>query len=204
MQILNNRLYGSYLNMTFADVYSDYEEFAEDAKGMAAKLIPADFTDDSLEVLYYLLLSKYANNSIASSDVNRFKLHLFSIVYQHGGAWQKKVELQIAIRTIQDKDAREGDRRINNHAYNPATPASTASLEDLQYIDQQDQSGRKKGQLETYAQIKGLIEDDFTEEFLERFKVLFSWFVSPQRPLWYITTEDERELMDEVLTNENL
>lgn len=199
MQILNDRLYGSYLNMTFADIYSDYEEFKEDAKGMAAKLIPIDFTDESLEVLYYLLLAHYGNNSIASSDINRFKLNLFAIVYQHGGTWQKKVTLQTAIRTMKEEDTRVGSREISNHAYNPATPASTASLDEITYIDQQSSRGHKKSLLEAYAEVSALMEEDITENFIARFKSLFLWIVSPQRPLWYVTDED-----DPTLTNENL
>lgn len=199
MQILNDRLYGSYLNMTFSDVYSSFDEFKEDAEGMAAKLIPVDFTNDSLEILYYLLLAKYGNNSIASSDVNRFKLHLFSIIYQYGGSWQKKVALQTKIRQMKEEDTQIGSREISNHAYNPATPASTAGLEDLQYIDQQSSRGHKKSLLEAYAEVSALIEEDITENFIERFKSLFLWFVTPQRPLWYVTDENELPI-----TNENL
>lgn len=197
-QFYNDRLYGSYLNMTFADVYPSIDEFKTDAKGLAAKLIPADFTDDSLEVLYYLLLARYANNSIASSDINRFKLQLFSLVFQFGGTWQKKVELQSEIRALSLDKARIGNRQIDNHASNPALPPSTASLEELQYIDAQSSRGYKKGELETLAQMSSILEQDVTEEFLSRFKKLFIWVVSPQRPLWYITHEDD------TITNENL
>lgn len=197
-QFYNDRLYGSYLTETFADIYPSFTEFIGDAKGLAAKLIPADFTDDSLEVLYYLLLARYANNSIAASDVNRFKLQLFSLVFQFGGTWQKKVELQSSIRALSLDQARIGNRQIDNHASNPALPPSTASLEELQYIDAQSSRGYKKGELETMAQISSLLEQDVTEEFLSHFKKLFLWVVSPQRPLWYITHEDG------TITNENL
>lgn len=197
-QFYNDRLYGSYLNMTLADIYPSFDEFEDDATGMCSKLVPLDFTEDSLEVLYYLLLSRYANNSIASSDVNRFKLQLFSLIYQFGGTWQKKVELQSAIRKLTLEKARIGNRQIDNHASNPAFPPSTASLEELQYIDAQNSRGYKKGELETLAQISSLLEKDVTEEFLGRFKRLFLWVVSPQRPLWYVTAEED------IITNENL
>jgi hypothetical protein len=199
-QLHNDRLYGSYLNMTFDDIYPSIDEFKTDARGLAAKLIPADFTDDSLEVLYYLLLSRYANNSIASSDVNRFKLQLFSLVFQFGGTWQKKVELQSSIRKLTLEKARIGNRQIDNHAANPAFPPSTASLEEIQYIDAQNSRGYKKGELETLAQISSLLEKDVTEEFLGRFKRLFLWVVSPQRPLWYQTNPEDYT----VITNDIL
>lgn len=200
IQLHNDRLFGNYLNMTFADVYPSFEDFDADAKDMASKLIPAGFTDDSLEILYYLLLSKYANNSIAASDVNRFKLHLFSIVFQHGGTWQKKLEMQNKIRALSDEAIKESGRRVNNHAYNPAYEVPTDSVQNLDHIDQQSQNMYVKSQLEAFAEVSALLEEDYTEDFIQRFKVLFLWVVSPQRPLWYGVDPADFE----TITNENM
>ena len=197
LTLLNDRLYGGYLNMTFSEIYPDFDKFKEDATEMSA-LIPSDFDETALTRLYFLLLGRYANSSIASSDVNRFKLQLFGIVFEYGGTWNKKVSLQEKIRKIEEEDAREGTRRIDNSAYNPATTAeNTSSLEALPYINQQLSQGQKKGKLETYAQIYTLLADDITEAFLNHFRKLFLWFVSPQTDLWYTTDED-------ALTNENM
>ena len=197
-QLYNDRLFGNYLNMTFSDIYPSAEEFMEDAQGLAAKLIPEDFTPDSLEITYYLLLARYANSSIAAADVNRFKLQLFSLIYQFGGTWQKKVELQKKIRTLAETEARKSNVQINNHAYNPATQTSTTAFDPLKHIDQKSAATQTKGLLETYAQIGLLLDDSITEDFISHFKKLFLWFVSPQRPLFYM------DLADNDLTNENL
>lgn len=200
LTLLNDRLYGGYLNMTFSEIYPTLEEFNEDAKGMAASLIPSDFDDTAITRLYFLLLGRYANSSIAASDINRFKLQLFGIVFEHGGTWNKKVNLQEKIRAIDEEEAREGTRRIDNSAYNPAlTNTSTESLDALPYINQQLSQGQKKGKLETYAQIYTLLEDDITENFISQFRKLFLWFVTPQTNLWYVTDED-----DPTITNENM
>lgn len=185
MQINNDRLFGNYLTETFSDVYPSFEDFNADAKDLCSDLIPEDFTDKSLTILYALLYGKYGNHNLASTDINRFKFHLFSIVFQHGGTWQKKVELQKAIRTVNLEEAAKGSKTIDNHAYNPPQAPSTAALDELTYIDQQSTSGLKKGILETYSNILRLLENDVTEEFIARFKVLFNYWASPQRPLWY-------------------
>lgn len=199
-QIYDNRLFGNYLTMTFSEVYPSYQAFEEDAKNECSVLIPSDFTDNSLNVLYALLYARYGNNPIAASDVNRFRFQLFSIVFQHGATWQKKVELQKAIRTLNLDEARVGNRNIDNHAYNPPTEPSTASLEELPYIDQQSTYGSKKGLLETYGQISLMLENDFTEDFLDRFRVLFNYWASPQRPLYY--ENEPLYNVAETLTNE--
>lgn len=204
-QMYDDRLFGNYLTMTFSEVYPSYEDFEEDAKNDCSVLIPTDFTDNSLNVLYALLYAKYGNNPIAASDVNRFRFQLFSIVFQHGATWQKKVELQKAIRLLSISDAQTGTKTIDNHAFNPPTEPSTATLEELPYIDAQNTSGRKKGTLETYAEITRLLEDDVTENFISRFRVLFNYWASPQRPLWY--TNYPLPNVDDVdgnITNENL
>ena len=197
LTILNDRLYGGYLNMTFGEIYPDFDTFKEDATNMAAALIPNDFDDTALLRLYFLLLGRYANSSIASSDINRFKLQLFGLVFQYGGTWNKRIALQEKMRALTEEEARVGNRRVDNSAYNPAIAPAADTLEALPYINQQSNVGQKKGKLETYAQISALLEDDFTEEFLGRFRKLFLWFVSPQTDLWYITDEDS-------LTNENM
>lgn len=202
IQMYNDRLFGNYLTETFADVYPSFEDFLADSKNneIGQPLIPAGFTEESLRTLYYLLLAKYANNSIAASDVNRFKLHLFSIIFQHGGTWQKRLDIQNKICSLSDDKIKESGRRVNNHAYNPAYSVSADSVDNLDHIDQQSQNMYVKSQLEAYAEVSALLEEDYTEDFIQRFKVLFLWVVSPQRPLWYETSPADFE----TITNENM
>lgn len=205
MKIYDDRLFGNYLTMTFSEIYPSYEDFAADAEGDCSMLIPADFTEASKGIVYALLYARYGNDPIASSDVNRFKFQLFSIIFSHGGTWQKKVELQKAIRTLDLNEARKGNRNIDNHAYNPPTEPSTATLDELPYIDQQSTYGSKKGLLETYGQISLMLENDVTEDFIARFRVLFNYWATPGRPLWY-ANEPLPELSDvgDNLTNEEM
>ena len=195
IQMYNNRLFGNYLTMTFSDIYPNVDVFMADAKSEHLKnLMPYGFSDDNIKTLFYLLTAKYANNSIASD----------SLIFQYGGTWQKKLELQNKIRTMEETEARKSGRTIDNHAYNPGTPASADTVDNLEHIDQQNQRLYEKSLLETYAEVSALLEEDITGDFIEKFKVLFLWVVSPQRPLWYVNDPSAVELPEDEITNENL
>lgn len=205
IQMYNNRLFGNYLTMTFSDIYPNVDVFMADAKSEHLKmLLPYGFSDNNIKTLFYLLTAKYANNSIASDSLDRFKFHLFSLIFQYGGTWQKKLEIQNKIRTLEESEARKSGRTIDNHAYNPGTPASADTVDNLEHIDQQNQRLYEKSLLETYAEVSALLEEDITGDFIEKFKVLFLWVVSPQRPLWYVNDPSAVELPKDEITNENL
>ena len=85
----NGSLYGTYRTKKFGDVWTDVEAFIKDYQniGIPATIPvsnPTDNTAGTATTLYYLLYSRYANDVIASSDLNRFKYNLFSIIWQYG------------------------------------------------------------------------------------------------------------------------
>lgn len=88
----NNNLFRVDFNRSFSDIFPSTKEFLE-ASQLCQMLIPPDIERADLELIFYLLYSKYGNNTIASTDETRFKFSLFSIVYQWGGNWKKKVKM---------------------------------------------------------------------------------------------------------------
>ena len=76
---MNNALYmpyyGNWRNRTFADIFNSFEVFSEEWK---QTVFASVINDNDLEILYYLLYSRYGNSVIAASDENRFKYQLFS------------------------------------------------------------------------------------------------------------------------------
>ena len=72
-------LYGSYRQKKFTDVYESVEQFLADYKDCG---IPTTISDSSAQTLFYLLYGSYGNDVVASSDINRFKYKLFSIILQ--------------------------------------------------------------------------------------------------------------------------
>ena len=183
-------LYGSYRQIKFTDVYDSAESFLTDYGNIG---LPKTISDTSATTLFYLLYGRFGNDIIASSDTNRFKYRLFSIVWQYGPAWEKKLEVQKKLRDMSEADILTGSRQIYNNATHPATEPGTNTDEELEYIDSQNVTKARKGKLEGYALLLSLIDTDVTQEFLNKFQKLFLTMVQPEEPLYYITEDDNND-----------
>lgn len=183
-------LYGSYRQKRFTDVYESVEEFLADYKDCG---IPTTISDNSAQTLFYLLYGSYGNDIVASSDINRFKYKLFSIIFQYAPNWEKQLEIQNKLRALTEEDIRLGSRQIYNTAQNPSTEPSTDTTDELQYINNQNVTKNQRGVLEGYATLLSLLRTDVTQEFLNRFRKLFLTIVQPEEPLLYITEVDNND-----------
>lgn len=183
-------LYGSYRQKRFTDVYESVEDFLADYKDCG---IPTTISDSSAQTLFYLLYGSYGNDIVASSDINRFKYKLFSIIFQYAPNWEKQLEIQNKLRALTEDDIRLGSRQIYNTAQNPSTEPSTDTTDELQYINNQNVTKNQRGVLEGYATLLSLLRTDVTQEFLNRFRKLFLTIVQPEEPLLYITEVDNND-----------
>lgn len=183
-------LYGSYRQKRFTDVYESVEDFLADYKDCG---IPTTISDNSAQTLFYLLYGSYGNDIVASSDINRFKYKLFSIIFQYAPTWEKQLEIQTKLRGLTEDDIRLGSRQIYNTAQNPSTEPSTDTTDELQYINNQNVTKNQRGVLEGYATLLSLLRTDVTQEFLNRFRKLFLTIVQPEEPLLYITEVDNND-----------
>lgn len=183
-------LYGSYRQKKFTDVYESVTDFLVDYKDCG---LPTTISDNSAQTLFYLLYGSYGNDIVASSDINRFKYKLFSIIFQYGPNWEKQLEIQNKLRGLTEEDIRLGSRQIYNTAQNPSTEPSTDTTDELQYINNQNVTKNQRGVLEGYATLLSLLRTDVTQEFLNRFRKLFLTIVQPEEPLLYITEVDNND-----------
>ena len=189
-----------YSTNIFTDIYPDATTFVSDYKNNG---IPYQYTvgtttvqtltDTNVEALFYLLYARYGNSPLANRDITQFKYKLFSIIFQYGPAWQKELEVQRKIMNLSEDDIRLGSKAIYNQALNPQTEPSTAALSELTYINQQNTTNYKKSPLEGYAILMELLKKDVTEEFINKFGRCFKKFVSNERPIIYVTEEEEDE-----------
>ena len=62
---------------------------------------------------------------------------------------------------------------------NPSTTPNASTLEALPFIDSQTSSGYKKNKIDAYTLLYQVLEDNVTEEFLQRFKKLFMAIAYP-------------------------
>jgi hypothetical protein len=183
-----DKLYGNYRNRKFTDIFPDVDDFllAYNDSG-----IPTTITTTNATTLYYLLYARYGNSTIASSDETQFTYKVMAIIYQYGPTWEKRLEIQTALRGLSADELVAGTRQIMNHAQNPGTEPTTATLSELDYIDSQNTVNYKKSKMDGYATLMALLDTDVSEEFLGKFKRLFLSIVEPELPLWYTSEEEE-------------
>lgn len=175
-----------YNTKTFTQIYEDQETFLSDYNDIGLGGI---VEETLVNKLFYLLYAKYGNNPIANKDINQFKYKLFSTVFMYGPTWEKRLDIQKILREIPESELLSGSRAIYNHAFNPSTSPSTASLEELNHINEQNTTNYKKSKMDAYMQLWDLLDIDVTSEFLNKFKGLFKQFVMPEDPLLYESEE---------------
>ena len=177
-------VYGNYRTRKFADIWPSADAFIQDyqASAIPQKLKVADAT-----TLYYLLYARYGNSSIANSDDNQFKYKIFSTIYIGGATWAKKQEIQDKLREMTEDEILAGTKAIYNHAFNPQTAPTTDTVDELEYINEQNTTKYKKSKLDGYALLWAILNDGVTETFLREFRYHFLVVVEPQLPLWYVT-----------------
>lgn len=144
---------------------------------------------NTLKRIYYLLYARYGNNPIANYDETQFIWKLFTIVYQYGPTWAKRLDVQEKLRALTDEQLQQGSKAVFDHAYNPTEiPSGDA---ELSYINEQNRTKYTKSPLEGYAILEELLKTDVTTEFLNRFQKLFKQFVRPERTWIYVTDLEE-------------
>ena len=175
-------LYGNYRTRTFQDIWTDVESFLVEYNNIG---LPTTISETSVRILYYLLYGRQGNSHIAASDENLFKYNLFSIVWQYGPTWEKKLEVQAKLRGLTEDELAEGSKQVYNTASNPDTDPSNYTDLELQFISNQNVTKNRKGILERYMVLLELLENDVTEKFISKFEKLFLAIVEPELPLWY-------------------
>lgn len=186
-------VYGNYRTRKFADIWPSADAFIQDyqASAIPQKLKVADAT-----TLYYLLYARYGNSSIANSDENQFKYKIFSTIYIGGATWAKKQEIQDKLREMTEDEILAGTKAIYNHAFNPQTAPTTNTVDELEYINEQNTTKYKKSKLDGYALLWAILNDGVTETFLREFRYHFLVVVEPQLPLWYVTDISGNAVVD--------
>lgn len=190
-----NSMIPQYSTVLFTDIWDDVDEFKSDFADSPFAGCISSSNPDNVSIVFYLLYARYGNNPIANLDEMQWKFKIFSTIFQYGPTWEKRLDLQSKIRALTESDLLTGSKAIHNHAFNPSTTPSTSSLTELTYINDQQTSSFKKNKLDAYTQQWDMLETDVTEDFLNKFKKCFKIFVSPERPLLYVsdTPEDEEE-----------
>lgn len=181
----------------FCEIYPAVDNFLADfeldSSGKRTKYgIEKNITDDQLTTTYYLIFSRFGNTAINTNfDLTRWKMNLQVIIYSYAPEYFKKMEIQEKIRNLSLSDLQTGAKTIMNTAMNPEVEPSTSSLEELDYINQQNTSNSRLSIADAYGLQWEMLHSRLTEEFVAKFKPLFSKFTLKDKPLWLYEEEDE-------------
>lgn len=198
-----NTDYGSSRTRSFAEIFPTFDEFQEmwndttfsyQASALNQR-VPEGGKDEgpqNLMLIYELLMSRYANSTIASSDENRFKLQCMATIFQYAPAWIKRLEIQHTLHEmdITSEEFLRGSSQIHNVSLNPSESPSTDDISPLSTINQQNVNTQKRDKFKALAILEELLKTDITGAFLDKFRNLFRIIVAPQRPLFYTTQEE--------------
>ena len=142
----------------FCEIWDSSDSFLADYNNTGTEFtnqVPTTISQENALMTYLLLFSRYGNNPIANYDVNQFKNKIFTIIWQYGPAWEKRLSMQEDIRNLTLQEITQGTKTdwssegsqsqnnsgtnttINNHAFNPSTAPTTQTTNELDYIDQQ-------------------------------------------------------------------
>ena len=96
-----NKMIPQYDTKLMTEVWSDASGFLTDYQNAG---IPTTISNQNATTLYYLLYAKYGNTPIANYDENQWKYKMFSVIFQYGPTWEKRLDVQTTLRGLQIAD----------------------------------------------------------------------------------------------------
>ena len=99
--MINVEMLPQYDTKLMTEVWSQASEFLNDYQNIG---IPTTISTANATTLYYLLYARYGNTPIANYDENQWKYKMFSIIFQYGPTWEKRLDIQNTLRGLQIAD----------------------------------------------------------------------------------------------------
>ena len=99
--MINVDMLPQYDTKLMTDVWSKATDFVTDYQNIG---IPTTISVQNATTLYYLLYARYGNTPIANYDEEQWKYKIFSVVFQYGPTWEKRLDIQNTLRGLQISD----------------------------------------------------------------------------------------------------
>lgn len=172
---------------TFSDVYNDADTFYKESNEYG---FTQTISEDSTKKVFYLLTAQYGDTALLGyTNETRWKMKLFSLLYQYGLIWEKRMAIADQLAKLSLDEVQTGYQIINNHALNPQNQPTT---EELDYINEQNVSKTKKAKIDALMAMYENQKASYTKDFIDKFKVLFNPILTISDPLYiYGKEEDE-------------
>lgn len=104
---MSNEMLPQYDTKIFTDIWEEASDFLYDYQHLG---IPTSISNSSATTLYYLLFAKYGNSPIGNRDEEQFKYKVFSVVFQYGPTWEKRLAIQTNLRALSLDDLVDGGK----------------------------------------------------------------------------------------------
>ena len=98
---MSRQMIPQYDTKLMTEVWEDVQDFLYDYQHVG---IPTTISNANATTLYYLLYARYGNNPIANYDETQFKYKMFSVIFQYGPTWEKRLSVQNTLRGLQLSD----------------------------------------------------------------------------------------------------
>lgn len=161
----------------FKDAFEDFDAFKTEFR--ASPLNESNLTDSTLGIIYAGILARFGDHYYTGTDLNRNKLRTFLILKSEGLIFQKKLEIQNTILSMELPELKDDGIIVSNYAENPANKGAGTYEEGeykgedfMKYVNNQNAQKSKKGNLTAYRDQKYSLKDEITP-FIDKFKVLF-------------------------------
>lgn len=96
-----SKMIPQYDTKLMTEIWDSAQDFVYDYEHCG---IPTTITSVHATTLYYLLYARYGNNPIANYDEEQFKYKMFSVIFQYGPTWEKRMSVQETLRGLQLAD----------------------------------------------------------------------------------------------------
>ena len=97
----NVEMFPQYDTKLMTDVWSQASDFLTDYQNAG---IPTTISNQNATTLYYLLYARYGNTPIANYAENQWKYKMFSVIFQYGPTWEKRLDIQTTLRGLEIAD----------------------------------------------------------------------------------------------------
>ena len=124
----------TYDTKLFCEIYDNANSFVTDYKTSGLYNESNKITDENAALLFYLLYAKHGNDPIANLDINQFKYKIWSIIFQYGPTWEKRLDIQEKLRGLSEKEMMQGAKSISNMALNPDQEPDESQIDELKEL----------------------------------------------------------------------
>lgn len=99
--MLMSNMIPRYDTKLMTEIWDSASDFVSDYQSVG---IPTTISTTNATTLYYLLYARYGNTPIANYDETQFKYKMFSIIFQYGPTWEKRLSVQQTLRDMSLSD----------------------------------------------------------------------------------------------------